>query len=273
MSIHRVNRTDKESEHPRLAELREPHPKLSKQQYRRRLAKLQLELLSLQQHYAQSGARGVLVFQGFDAAGKGGAIRRLVEKLDPRTVRVHAIGAPGLEEKSQHYLQRFWSRLPKPGTLTIFDRSWYGRVLVERVEGLVPKQRWQAAYEEINAFESMLRDDGIRLAKVFLAISKEEQRGRFIERLDDPFKRWKLTKEDLRNRKKWPAYVRAVEEMFTATHTPHAPWRLIPANDKWHARVEALAWCRDVLSQGLEIEAPLELDPRFEAALRRELGA
>src|SRR5262249_29987963 len=146
---------------------------------------------------------------GFDAAGKGGAIRRLVEKLDPRGFKVHPIGPPEAVEQQIHYLYRFWTRLPKPGTIAIFDRTWYGRVLVEKVEKLAARKRCEQAYEEIVNFEKTLVQDGISLIKIFLAISKKEQLKRFEDRLNDPYKEWKLTKDDVEDRRRWDKYVKA----------------------------------------------------------------
>lgn len=208
-------------------------------------AERQLELLQRRALRAQQGIwhqrrRAVVVLEGFDAAGKGGVIRRLTKLMDPRGFRVHPIGPPTQEERGQHYLQRFWARLPAPGTIAVFDRSWYGRVLVERVEKLAPPRRLKEAYSEINEFERMLRDDGIDVIKIFLAIDADEQRRRFKDRMRDPYKRWKLTKEDLQARARWDDYVDAVDEMLDRTSPRPARWHLIPANDKQFARVEAL---------------------------------
>ncbi|MEL6547296.1 MAG: polyphosphate kinase, partial [Myxococcota bacterium] len=167
----------------RLATLGE-HPRAaSKKAYQEELASLQLELLKIQQAYHHQGApRAILLFQGWDAAGKGGAIRRITERLDPRGLRVHAIAAPTPAEQGRHYLWRFWQRIPQPGRIAIFDRSWYGRVLVERVEGFAKKREWKRAYDEINEFEHTLVDDGVRIVKFFLHITADEQLRRFEER-------------------------------------------------------------------------------------------
>jgi polyphosphate kinase 2 (PPK2 family) len=204
------------------------------------LERLQLSMLRIQQGLWHRKRRAVILFEGFDASGKGGAIRRLTENLDPRGFRVHPIGAPSPEEKREHYLARFWRKLPAPGTLAVFDRSWYGRVLVERVEGLAPKARWKQAYREIVELERALGDDGIELIKIFLAIDADEQLRRFEERLADPYKQWKLTEDDVRARSKWEEYVAAVDEMLSKTHSTGSPWHLVPANDKHHARLETL---------------------------------
>ena len=200
--------------------------------FARDLEKLEEKMLRIQQGVWHQKKRVILVFEGFDAAGKGGVIRRLVEKLDPRGVQVHGISAPNESERGQHYLARFWEKLPEPGCIAIFDRSWYGRVLVERVEDLIPHSRWKEAFGEINEFEKMLVNDGIEVIKFFLAISKDEQLKRYEDRLNDPYKQWKLTDEDIRNRKRWKSYVGASDEMFQKTSTSRAPWNLIEADHK-----------------------------------------
>jgi polyphosphate kinase 2 (PPK2 family) len=212
--------------------------------YERELKHQQLALLRLQQRHYHSGKRAVVLFEGWDAAGKGGAIRRLTEKIDPRGIHVWPIAAPTSEEQGRHYLYRFWAKLPTPGTWAIFDRSWYGRVLVERVEKLAPHAAWRRAYREINEFERMLVDDGIPLVKVFMHISRHEQLKRFHERERNPYKRWKITDEDWRNRRKWKRYEDAIEEMFQETSTRAAPWHLIAGEHKWYARS---AVCRAVV--------------------------
>ncbi|MBK9974239.1 MAG: UDP-galactose-lipid carrier transferase [Planctomycetes bacterium] len=208
-----------------------------KDEYEKRLRKAQLQLLLIQRHLYENKREAVFVFEGWDAAGKGGSIRRLVERLDPRGYVVHSIAAPSTEEKQVHYLQRFWSRMPGPGRVAIFDRSWYGRVLVERVESFATKEAWKRAYDEINAFERILVGDGVPVIKFFLHIDKDEQLKRFQERETNPFKKWKITEEDYRNRKKWPQYEKAIDDMFKETSTKCAPWHAVAANRKWHARV------------------------------------
>ncbi|MCK6438572.1 MAG: UDP-galactose-lipid carrier transferase [Planctomycetes bacterium] len=218
-----------------------------KDDYKTRLKTLQLQLLKIQRYLYQQQRKAIIVFEGWDAAGKGGSIRRLVERLDPRGYAVHPIGAPNAEERSRHYLHRFWTRLPQPGSLGIFDRSWYGRVLVERVEGLCAEEAWRRAYDEINAFERMLVDDGTPIVKLFLHISKREQLKRFRERENDPFKDWKITKDDWNNRKHWTAYETAIDDMFARTSTREVPWHVIPSEHKWFGRVEALSTIVDHL--------------------------
>jgi AMP-polyphosphate phosphotransferase len=204
------------------------------------LNELQLKMLRIQQGVWHKKERVIIVFEGFDAAGKGGAIRKLTEKLDPRGVRVHPIGPPHPDEQEKHYLYRFWKNLPAPGTIAIFDRSWYGRVLVERVENLVEEKRWKAAYEEINQFEKMLKDDGVLIIKIFLKISKEVQLQRFQDRLNDPYKQWKITQEDVRAREKWNDYVLAVKAMLTKTQK-NISWNVINGDNKAQAREEILS--------------------------------
>jgi len=239
--------------------------------YEQRLTDSQRQLLALQRTYFHTGRRAVIVFEGWDAAGKGGAIRRLTEKLDPRGVHVHPIGPPTAGEQGRHYLYRFWERLPAPGTFAIFDRSWYGRVLVERIEELASRAEWRRAYGEINAFEQMLTDDGVRLVKIFLHISSDEQLKRFEERIENPFKRWKIGPDDLRNRERWNDYVEAYDEMFEKTSTGSAPWHVVPANAKWFARMRVLEIVTETLSAGVELLKPYDARQlaKLEAALRK----
>jgi AMP-polyphosphate phosphotransferase len=222
-----------------------------KDEYEKRLYKAQLQLLLIQRFLYEHRREAVLVFEGWDAAGKGGSIRRLCERLDPRGFVVHPIGAPTADEKDVHYLQRFWTRMPGPGRIGIFDRSWYGRVLVERVEGFAKKPDWKRAYDEINAFEKLLTNDGVPVIKFFLHISKKEQLKRFKEREQNPFKNWKITQEDYRNREKWDEYEDAIDDMFERTSTKHAPWIGVPANHKWFARVTVAEQAVKYLSREL----------------------
>jgi AMP-polyphosphate phosphotransferase len=215
--------------------------KLQLEQYQNRLR----ELIRLPRFARRSL---LLVFEGTDAAGKGGTIRRITQCLDPRYLRVHGTSAPTDEERAHPYLWRFWRRIPGPGTTVVFDRSHYGRVLVERVEGFCSDQEWQRAYAEINDFEAQLADTGTLVLKFWLAISEEEQLRRFQARDASPVKRYKLTEEDWRNREQWPAYQQAMNDMIDHTSTPRAPWHLIPAEDKRYARVETLR----LLCQALE---------------------
>jgi len=214
--------------------------KLAKNDYRRRLEKYQGELNRMHRKARDKKISGILVFEGWDAAGKGGAIRRLVAALDARDYQVIPISRPSDDERKHHYLWRFWRHLSRAGRMTIFDRSWYGRVLVERVEGFATEREWRRAYAEINDFERQLVDHGIALVKFWIHISKDEQKRRFEERAQTPYKRWKITDEDWRNREKWDQYETAVHEMVERTSTEIAPWVLVEGNDKRYARIKVL---------------------------------
>jgi polyphosphate kinase 2 (PPK2 family) len=213
---------------------------LTKDAYKKDLKFWQSRLGQLQRECHRQKISTVLVFEGWDAAGKGGAIRRITKALDSREYEILPVAAPTEEEIEHHYLWRFWKQIPSGGRLTIFDRSWYGRVLVERIEGFASEKAWHRAYEEINQFEEECVDHGMVLAKFWLHISKEEQLDRFKDREETPYKAWKLNDEDWRNRKQWNEYLKAAEDMFELTSTPRCPWTLIPANQKWTARIEVL---------------------------------
>jgi polyphosphate kinase 2 (PPK2 family) len=204
------------------------------------ILELQEKLFELQVRYWLEKRRAVFVFEGWDAAGKGGAIKRMTALMDPRGYKVWPIAAPGEEERAHHYLWRFATRMPARGTIAIFDRSWYGRVLVERVEGFATVPEWQRAYDEINAFERMHTDDGVTMAKFFLHIGQDEQLERFKQREKDPIRNFKIGDDDWRNRKRWKDYAAAYQDMFDRTHRPDAPWVVVPANDKRHARLTVL---------------------------------
>ena len=255
---------------PGLAAVRR-FPEVEFADYERRLGELQETLQRIQQAYLGTSHRAVVVLEGWDTAGKGGVVRRLGWALDPRSFRVHSIAAPTEREKSLHYLQRFWERLPQYGQIVVFDRSWYGRVMVERVEGFATPAEWRRAYDEINDFERMLLDDGMRLVKLFLHITPEEQLRRFRSRLADPLKRWKLSYEDFRNRTRWEDYEAAIEDMMEKTSTRRAPWHLIPANHKPYGRLAALRIIADRLSRGVSLD-PRPLDPKVLEAAERLLG-
>jgi polyphosphate:AMP phosphotransferase len=216
--------------------------KLPRATYERRVKELQAELADLTRDRKFRQRALVAVFEGMDAAGKGSTIRRITRALDARHYRVIPIAAPTEEERAQPYLWRFWRNVPAHGSMTIFDRSWYGRVLVERVEGFASEADWMRAYHEINDFESELVEAGNIVVKFWLAITPEEQLRRFKERKLTSYKRYKITAEDWRNRKKWPQYERAICDMVERTSTDLAPWHLIAANDKLHARVEILEY-------------------------------
>ena len=246
-------------------------PELGKQTYNEKLQQAQLQLMKFQHGLFQTGKRAVIVFAGTDASGKGGTIQRLVKNMDSRGYRVHAIGAPSAEERAEHYLQRFWRRLPKAGQLAIFDRSWYGRVLVERVEGHIDQDSWEMAYDDINHFEQTLVNDGILLIKLFLYIDKDEQKRRFISRYENPEKRWKLTKADLVSRQFWPQYQAAYQQMFERTSTQFAPWHLIGANNKLHARVKAADIVLDKLDHHIDLSNVSLMSPEVQVMAKRML--
>ena len=255
---------------PHLAEITD-FPKLGFADYERQLSSLQGVLQLIQQAYLGTSERAILVLEGWDTAGKGGVVRRLGWALDPRSFKVHPIAAPDEHERAQHYLQRFWRRLPEKGQIVAFDRSWYGRVLVERVEGLATKKEWRRAYREINAFERMLIDSGVRLVKLFLHITPDEQLRRFRDRLTNPVKRWKLSYEDFRNRARWPDYETAIEDMMAETSTEIAPWSLIPANDKPFGRIAAFRILADRLGKDVPLE-PRPIDPELLSEAKRALS-
>jgi len=226
--------------------------KLGREEYVKQVTRRQVQLRELAWQVYQQKRPVVILFEGWDAAGKGGAITRVTEKMDPRGYVVYPISAPQGEDKTRHYLYRFWRRLPTRGQVAIFDRSWYGRVLVERVEGFCTEQAWKRAYKEINSFERQIRDFGGIVAKFWVQISQDEQLRRFKERQDSGYKAWKLTDEDWRNRGKWSDYEAAVEEMLMRTSTRTAPWVLVEGNDKYYARVKVLSELVRVLSKGLD---------------------
>jgi polyphosphate:AMP phosphotransferase len=243
------------------AEPRDPENLLTKLDLRRRIAKaryderleeLQGRLALLTRHKRFRKAGLVVVFEGVDAAGKGGAIRRITQALDARHYRIHPVAAPSSEERAQPYLWRFWRNVPARGEVAIFDRSWYGRVLVERVEGFCSAPDWQRAYAEINDFEERLSDHGLVVVKFWLHVDPVEQLRRFRERQATGFKRFKITAEDWRNRKRWGDYETAACAMFDRTSTEVAPWTLVPANDKHVARVLVLETLIDRIERALD---------------------
>lgn len=226
-------------------------PKAALSSYGRELKELRARLHGL---YVKAKAKGVstaLAFEGWDAGGKGGAIRRVASAMDARDVRVLPVAAPTDEERAQHYLWRFWRHMPRAGRFVIFDRSWYGRVLVERVEHFAAPSEWQRAFTEINDFEKQLTEQDMVLVKFWLHIDKDEQARRFAEREKIPYKRWKLTDEDWRNREKWDAYAQAVNDMIEKTSTEAAPWVIIEGNDKKFARLKVLRTLCDRLEARL----------------------
>ncbi len=225
--------------------------RLDKRAFERDLLKYQGLLNGLQRRAARRSVSTILVMEGLDAAGKGGAIRRVTAALDARDYQVIPVGAPTDEERAHHYLWRFWRYLPRDGRVTIFDRSWYGRVLVERVEAFATPDEWLRAYAEIDQFEDQLVDHGIVLLKYWIHITKDEQLRRFKARQQSRFKNWKLSDEDWRNRRNWAAYEQAVNDMIERTSTRHAPWTLVEGNDKYYARIAVLRTACERLRRAL----------------------
>lgn len=231
----------------------------------------QERLAQIQTAYVVSEQRAVIVFEGWDAAGKGGIIRRLTGRWDPRWFEVWPIAAPSAEAKARHFLWRFWKRLPGDSQINIFDRSWYGRVLVERVEGFCSEAEWTRGYDEINEFEAQQKDDGTLVVKLFIHVTQAEQDDRFAKRLAEPWKRWKLTVDDFRNREKRAAYLDAMHDMFVRTDTRWAPWKVIDGNDKKAARIAAMTYIADQLEANVSMEAP-EADSEIERLAASHLG-
>lgn len=215
--------------------------------YEEELKNLQAELAEIMVGHIVHKRRSIIVFEGWDAAGKGGAIKRLTAEWDPRAFQVWPISAPTAAEKAHNYLWRFWKRLPSEGEIAVFDRSWYGRVLVERVEGFATEAEWRRAYREINEFEALLTADGTRIIKLFMHVSAEVQDERLRARLRHPWKRWKVGVEDFRNRARRSHYLTATDEMFDQTHTDVAPWTIINGDKKKGARLAVLKTIYDAL--------------------------
>ncbi|MDZ7754364.1 MAG: polyphosphate:AMP phosphotransferase [Gammaproteobacteria bacterium] len=227
-------------------------PALERTDYKSQLKKYQSRLNTLSWAAWNAKVSTVAVFEGWDAAGKGGAIRRVTGAMDARLYRVIPIAAPTDEERAHHYLWRFWRHIPRAGYLALFDRSWYGRVLVERVEGFAAQAEWMRAFGEINVFEEQLAEAGIAMAKFWIHISKEEQLARFEARVEVPYKEHKITDEDWRNRERWDAYKDAVNDMVARTSTAHAPWTVVAGNDKLYGRIEVLRTFCDTLERALD---------------------
>jgi polyphosphate kinase 2 (PPK2 family) len=228
--------------------------------YERQLTKLQRRLLDLQVHDIRTGGRVMIAIDGWDAAGKGGLIERIAAGLEPKSLQVWRIGPPSPDEQGRHYLWRFWQRLPAPRIWGIFDRTWYGRVLVERIECLCEKAAWKRAYDEINQFERGLVDDGVRIVKLLMHVSAGEQKKRMIDRLRKPYKHYKVGIEDFRNIAKRKQYLEAYKDMLDKTDTKHAPWHVIATDDKRLARLRALEILIDEIGEGKKI-GELPLDP------------
>ncbi|WP_404339261.1 polyphosphate kinase 2 family protein [Sphingomonas sp. MMS12-HWE2-04] len=239
--------------------------------YADRLAKLQKRLSHIQTAHIIHKRRAIILFEGWDAAGKGGIIKRLSAEWDPRYFEVWPIAAPTAEELSHHFLWRFWRRLPAQHNIAIFDRSWYGRVLVERVEQLASKADWKRGYDEINAFEAQQIEDGATLIKVFVHVTQKTQDKRLRDRVEHPWKRWKIGSEDFRNRARRADYVEAMHDMFRETDTKHAPWTVIDGNHKKSARIAALEAIADQLEAHVPMDPP-ELDPELAKMAKKVLG-
>lgn len=240
----------------------------NKSDYRDQMIRYQVALHALGFHTYLQQRPVIMVFEGWDAAGKGGAIKRVTERLDPRGYVVYSIAAPKGDDAIHQYLWRFWRRLPEAGQIAIFDRSWYGRIMVERIEGFCTEDEWKRAFREINQFERQLVDFGTILFKFWIQISSQEQLERFEARSTDPLKNWKLTDEDWRNREKWDAYETAVNDMLLKTSTVTAPWTVIEGNCKWYARVKVLKTIVDKMSQELNFD-PFESESGTKAAERK----
>lgn len=228
--------------------------KMEKEEYKKELARLQARLSELHNELYKYRIPVVLAFEGWDAGGKGGAIKRLTQALDPRGYQVNPVAAPNDAEKTHHYLWRFWKQFPKDGHVAIFDRSWYGRVMVERIEGFCQEEEWKRAYHEMNEMEEQLAHHGTIVLKFWMHIDKDEQERRFKERMENPAKQWKITDEDWRNREKWDAYEKAVDEMLIRTSTTYAPWILVEADCKYYARIKVLRTVVEAIEKRLKEE-------------------
>lgn len=225
--------------------------KLDRETYEKKLEELQKKLTLLHSEIYAKRIPVVLAFEGWDAGGKGGAIKRLTRALDPRGYTVNPTSSPNDIERAHHYLWRFWTKMPKDGHIAIFDRTWYGRVMVERIEGFCTTQEWQRAFKEMNQMEQQLVNHGAIVIKFWMHIDKEEQERRFKERQETPEKQWKITDEDWRNREKWELYEQAVDEMMVRTSTVNAPWVIVEGNDKLYARIKVLETVVDALEKRL----------------------
>lgn len=236
---------------PKLAEI-DLDQTISPEDYKEELKQLQARLKELHNQAYRKKIPIIIAYEGWDAAGKGGNIKRLTSALDPRGYEVIPIASPKPHEKNRHYLWRFWTRLPKTGHFAIFDRTWYGRVMVERLEGFCSENDWPRAYNEMNEFEKELSDWGAIIIKFWVHIDKDTQLARFNDRKNNPEKQWKITDEDWRNREKWDAYEAAVDEMIAKTSTTYAPWHILESNDKHFARIKALRIVTEALEEALE---------------------
>jgi polyphosphate kinase 2 (PPK2 family) len=245
--------------------------KAFKGDYEATLAELQQRLAKIQVAHILHKRRSVILLEGWDAAGKGGIIKRMTAEWDPRYYQVHPIAAPSEAERDHHFLWRFWTRLPASGNIGLFDRSWYGRVLVERVEGFAKKADWKRGYDEINAFEKQQVDVGTNIVKLFVHITQETQDVQLAERLDTPWKRWKTGADDYRNRSRREAYLEAMHAMFKKTDTKHAPWQVIDNNHRKAGRIAALTYVADTLEQLVPMDFPVA-DPAVVALAQAAFG-
>jgi polyphosphate kinase 2 (PPK2 family) len=236
------------------------------------LAKLQKRLAHIHFSHVVHGKRAIIAFEGWDAAGKGGIIKRLTSEWDPRYYEVWPIFAPTDEEKAHHFLWRFWRRLPGDRQISVFDRTWYGRVLVERVEGYASKAEWKHGYKDIKTFEQQQIESGTTLVKIFVHITQETQDERLLARLEHPWKRWKTGLDDYRNRSRRTDYLKAMADMFERTDSKQAPWTVIDGNNKKAGRIAALTAIADQLEANVSMEPP-ELDPEVERIARKALGS
>jgi polyphosphate:AMP phosphotransferase len=236
---------------PKLRDFELEGKSISDEDYKKELDELQAQLKDLHNRLYRKRIPVIITYEGWDAAGKGGNIKRITEALDPRGFEVHPIASPEPHEKARHYLWRFWTRLPKDGHIAIFDRTWYGRVMVERLEGFCSENDWKRAYNEINEFEKELSDWGAVIIKFWVQIDKDTQLQRFTDRQNNPEKRWKITDEDWRNREKWDLYEEAVDEMLQKTSTTYAPWHILESVDKKYARIKALKIIIEELEKAL----------------------
>lgn len=239
--------------------------------YEAELEKLQFRLAKIQVAHVVHGRRSVILFEGWDAAGKGGIIKRMTAEWDPRYYRVWPIAAPSEEECDHHFLWRFWARLPASKNISIFDRSWYGRVLVERVEGFCAKAEWKRAYDEINAFEKQQVDAGTNIIKLFVHITQETQDEQLAERLDTPWKRWKTGADDYRNRARRADYLDALSDMFDKTDSKYARWQVIDNNQRKAGRLAALKHVAKTLEKLVPMDFP-KVDPEVVTLAEQAFG-
>lgn len=249
----------------------ESNEQMDDETYTRELKRLQFELVVIQAAYIRRGLRGLVAVEGWDASGKGGLIQRLTAELDPRFTKVWSIAAPTKEELAHHFLWRFWTRLPGDREITVFDRSWYGRVLVERVDAIIPKKIWKRGFDEINAFEASQISNGTRVVKLFLHITQAEQDKRLRERLEVPYKRWKTGLDDYHNRSQRPGYLKAYADMLEECSPKSAPWTVIAGNDKKSARIAGLKAVVEQLAAGVDLTYPA-ISPELRAVAEAALG-